>query len=105
MSKDFFNKGYDRNTKTKLNIFDKYFNEAFPVFVHSPNVKEIFICDFFAGQGKDEQGNFGTSLNILDSIKKHCVNIVKNSKKVLLILNDKNYSSILQKNEIGRAHV
>lgn len=98
MAKDFFSNGFDKGTKKKIEIFDKYFNEAFPVFVHSKGMEEIYICDFFAGQGMDKHGNFGTSLNIVDSISNHCKSIVEKNKKVILVLNDKEEYDSLQNN-------
>lgn len=68
-NKDFYKFGFDNGTRSKLEIFKEYFRESFPIFLHSPYFKEILIYDFFAGQGKDIEGEFGTALNILNEIR------------------------------------
>lgn len=99
MSKtDFHNTGFDEGTKSKLGIFKEYFKESFPVFVHSRYFNEILIYDFFAGQGKNLKGEYGTALNILNEITSHCKGIKANNKKIFLILNDKEEFATLESN-------
>ena len=54
-----FHKLHSNGTRTKLEIFDKYFKESLPVFIHSPFFENIYIYDLFAGNGKDENGDYG----------------------------------------------
>lgn len=96
--KDFYKTKFDKGTQSKLEVFKEYFKESFPVFLHSPFFNEIYIYDFFAGQGKNALGEYGTAFNILNEIKPHCDNIRKSNKKVYLVLNDKKQSKVLQHN-------
>lgn len=66
---------YDKATKNKLTFFREYFKEAFPVFLNSNRFKGVFVCDFFSGAGKDEKGEYGTGLLILDAVKECCKTI------------------------------
>jgi three-Cys-motif partner protein len=97
-NKDFYISKFDKGTRSKLNVFNEYFKESFPVFLHSPFFDEIFIYDFFAGQGVNPNGETGTAFNILNEIKPYCADIRKSKKKVYLILNDKKVSDVLKKN-------
>jgi three-Cys-motif partner protein len=96
--KTFHKEEFDEGTISKLELFKEYFKESFPVFVHSRYFNEILIIDFFAGQGLDVNGVYGTALNILNEISAHCSSIIKNGKKMRLILNDKNEADNLQEN-------
>ena len=96
--KDFHNSKFDKGTQSKLEVFKEYFKESFPVFLHSPTFDEIFIYDFFAGQGQNAEGEYGTAFNILSEIKPYCNDIRKSKKKVFIILNDKEESEILKSN-------
>lgn len=93
-----FYKSQSNGTKTKLEIFDRYFRESLPVFIHSPFFEEIYIYDLFAGKGKDENGENGTSLNILNGIVPHCKTIRLKRKNIFVILNDKEESKALADN-------
>jgi three-Cys-motif partner protein len=80
MTKD-INKGvFDEATKLKLDIFGECFEEWFPVFNYN-FTDSICIFDFFAGSGKDVQGNTGSPLVLLDKAKgkdkKYCSNAKK----------------------------
>ena len=96
--KDFHNSKFDKGTQSKLEVFKEYFKESFPVFLHSPFFDEIFIYDFFAGQGLNDKGEHGTAFNILNEIKPYCDEIRKSKKKVYIILNDKQVSEVLKSN-------
>jgi three-Cys-motif partner protein len=96
--KDFHNGKFDKGTQSKLEVFNEYFKESFPVFLHSPVFDEIFIYDFFAGQGLNDNGEHGTAFNILNEIKPYCNEIRKSKKKVYIILNDKQVSEVLKSN-------
>lgn len=96
--KDFHNSKFDKGTQSKLEVFKEYFKASFPVFLHSPFFDEIFIYDFFAGQGLNDNGEHGTAFNILNEIKPYCNDIRKSKKKVFIILNDKEVSEVLKLN-------
>jgi len=96
--KDFHNSKFDKGTQSKLEVFKEYFKESFPVFLHSPVFDEIFIYDFFAGQGLNDNGEHGTAFNILNEIKPYCDDIRRSKKKVYIILNDKEVSEVLKSN-------
>lgn len=99
MVKNNFHKdAFDDATKSKLEIFKEYFKESFPVFVHSKTFDEIYIYDFFAGQGQDISGEYGTALNILKEIKFHCKDVILKHKQIYLILNDKKEFETLEGN-------
>ena len=96
--KDFHNKEFDLGTKSKLEIFKEYFKESFPVFLYSNYFNEVLIYDFFAGQGINEKGEYGTAFNILNEIIIHCHKIKEKNKKVYIILNDKDEFKSLKEN-------
>ena len=96
--KNFHDKVFDKGTKDKLDIFREYFRESIPVFVYSPMFDEIFIYDFFAGQGKDIKGQYGTAINILKEITNHCDEIRKRNKQVFLVYNDNEVIAELEMN-------
>lgn len=96
--KGFHSVGFDRGTKSKLEIFKEYFKESLPVFVHNPYFKEIWIYDFFAGQGKNVKGEYGTALCFLNEITAHCPDIKIKNKRIFLILNDKDECGLLESN-------
>lgn len=68
----------------KLDIFGECFEEWFPVFLHSPWYKKLYVFDFFAGSGKDLENNSGSPLVLLDKAKgtdrKYCINEKKEIK-------------------------
>lgn len=98
MAKKEFHKKHSSGTKVKLEIFDNYFKECLPVFIHQKFWKNIFIYDLFAGKGKDEDGEFGTSLNIIKGVSSHCQAIKDNNKNIYIILNDKEQHTVLSQN-------
>lgn len=69
MGKDINKSIFDDATKLKLNIFGECFEEWFPVFLHSPWYKELYVFDFFAGSGKDAEANSGSPLVLLNKAK------------------------------------
>jgi three-Cys-motif partner protein len=84
MGKDINKSVFDEATKLKLDIFGECFEEWFPVFLHSPWFKKLYIFDFFAGSGKDIENNAGSPLVLLDKAKgtdrKYCINAKKEIK-------------------------
>jgi len=98
MSSKFHKKQFDKSTKTKLEFFNGYFQESFPVFIHGKGWKNIFIYDFFAGKGMDLNGEYGTSLGILNALTCYCEDIRSKHKNVYVILNDKIEHEALNEN-------
>lgn len=86
---DINKKPFHEATMLKLEIFRKCFREWFPVFVHHPGVKQIFIYDMFAGSGTDPEGNPGSPIILLDEAHHHCRDLVKNNKYVAFGFNEK----------------
>lgn len=85
----FFEKGFDEGTLTKLYIFEKYIEEWIPVFIYScPASHKLQIYDFFAGPGYDVNGVSGSPIRILKTVAKYYEDITKANKKVDILLND-----------------
>lgn len=99
---DFYTKGFDQGTQSKLTFFREYFREAFPVFLYHKYLDGIYICDFFAGAGMDNQGIYGSPLLILDGMKSYCLQREKRKidRNIKIIFNDLKESEPL-KNNVG----
>ena len=94
MSKKDINKQpFPEATMLKLDIFRRCFREWFPVFVHHPDIKQIFIYDMFAGSGTDSEGNPGSPIILLEEARgnerQHCMALAKNNKYVVFGFNEK----------------
>lgn len=72
--KDIHKTSFDDGTKIKLHILKEYFKVWLPVFTKKKELfwKDIYIYDFFAGEGTDIDGELGSPLLIIDEIKSHC---------------------------------
>lgn len=101
-SEKFFSEPFDEGTKCKLEIYRSYLREWLPVFTSSPSPKwqNINIFDFFAGQGKDVEGNLGSPLITLAEVNSHTGYIVNHKLRVKLFFNeyDKHLFTLLQQN-------
>lgn len=84
--KDINKQPFPEATMLKLDIFRRCFREWFPVFVHHPSIKKIFIYDMFAGSGADSKGNPGSPIILLEEARgderQHCKALAKNNKYV-----------------------
>ena len=93
VSKDINKSRFPDETKLKLDIFAECFREWFPVFIHNPYTKELYVYDFFAGSGKDLEGALGSPLILLNEAKgencKYCSQVKKEDKKVYFAFNEK----------------
>lgn len=87
-SKDLFEKPFDEGTLTKLEIFEKYFEEWLPTFIMSQYNKNIQVFDLFAGYGYDKTGRAGSPIRILNVVNKFRGSLAKKNKKVSIYLND-----------------
>lgn len=74
MAKDFHAETFDRETKLKLEIFRGYIREWLPVFLSKRTFKAITLYDFFAGPGRDIEGEKGSPLIIIDEVKAYLNN-------------------------------
>ncbi len=88
--KDFHNDEFDKGTLIKLHVFKKYLKEWLPVFTKkkAPIWKNIYIYDFFAGEGTDGEGNPGSPLIILDELKSFCESIKAKGLKLKVVFNE-----------------
>ncbi len=69
MTKDFHAEPFDKETKLKLEIFRGYIREWLPVFLSRRMYKKISLYDFFAGPGRDVNGENGSPLIIIEEIE------------------------------------
>lgn len=94
MARDINKEEFTEGTKLKLEIFQDCFREWFPVFIHNPFIKQVYVYDLFAGSGKDAVGNAGSPLILLKEArgdhKQHCVSLSdKKSPAVIFGFNEK----------------
>ncbi len=70
-AEDFHDKPFDEGTLTKLQIFELYAREWFPVFLslRKPRRQAIHVFDFFAGPGTDSGKEFGSPLRLLRQLR------------------------------------
>jgi three-Cys-motif partner protein len=94
VAKDINQTKFPDETKLKLEIFAECFREWVPVFIHDLHTKGVFVYDFFAGTGKDLEGNYGSPLILLNEAKgqgcKYCDTVKKNNKQIFFTFNEKN---------------
>ena len=71
-SSDFHNRPFDDGTLIKLEIFELYAREWFPVFLAQevPQRSTIHVYDFFAGPGTDSANIAGSPLRIIHQLEK-----------------------------------
>ena len=72
-SDDFHDKPFDEGTLTKLQIFELYAREWFPVFLapEKPWRDAIHVFDFFAGPGTDCNNVHGSPLRLLRQLREY----------------------------------
>jgi three-Cys-motif partner protein len=87
MAKDIHKSKFDDGTQVKLNLVKLYFRQWIPVFINS-GWEEIFIYDFFAGEGQDSFGNYGSPLLFLEELTTYCDQIREKKKRVTVLFND-----------------
>ncbi len=99
---DIFRKGFDEGTKIKLYILKKYLQNWLPVFIERKDTiwKEIFIYDFFAGEGKDNSDSDGSPIITIKELIPYCKSIAIKGIKLRVIFNeyDKNRFDQLSQN-------
>lgn len=92
-TKDINKSEFTEETKLKLDLFRECYREWFPVFVHNPYIKHIYVYDMFAGSGKDSVGNPGSPIILFQEShgnkKQHCKSLLKgNAPKVSFAFNE-----------------
>jgi len=94
--RDIHKKEFDTATKIKLHILREYIKEWLPVFIQKREEfwKNITIYDFFAGEGKDLEGNQGSPMIIIDELESHHTMITSKGLNIELVLNDNNRKKI-----------
>ncbi len=87
---DIHSKKFDSATHFKLNILREYLKEWFPVFLRKKKKfwKDIFVYDFFTGEGYDTDGNIGSPLIILNELISYQEDINNESLRLNVIFND-----------------
>lgn len=94
MAKRDINKAeFTEETKLKLDLFRECYREWFPVFVHNPYIKHIYVYDMFAGSGMDSAGNPGSPIILFQESrgnqKQHCESLRKSgAPKVTFAFNE-----------------
>ncbi len=95
---DIFDEAFDEGTLTKLEIFEKYFEQWLPTFIMRQDKIPIQVFDLFAGIGYDIENIAGSPIRILDIINKFKDLLIEKEKKVNLYLNEldkKKYNSLV----------
>jgi three-Cys-motif partner protein len=102
MGRNLFRKAFDDGTIDKLQIFEDYFKEWLPVFISRQEIiwHEIQIFDFFAGEGTDINGVFGSPMRILSVLNDNKELILKSKVKIRIVTNefDKEKNELLIQN-------
>lgn len=94
MAKNMHDKSFTKETLLKLDLFRECFKEWYPVFLHSPYYRELYVYDLFAGSGYDSEGNPGSPIIFLQEAmgenSKHCDHIKNrnNNKRIYFVFNE-----------------
>ena len=107
MGRNLFRKAFDDGTINKLEIFEDYFKEWLPVFISRKEIiwHEIQIFDFFAGEGTDLNGTFGSPMRIISFLNSNKILIEKSKVKIKVVVNefDKEKFDLLKANLLSIA--
>lgn len=90
MAKDLHKEPFDDGTKVKLKIYREYLQEWLPVFLAKtdPFWKTVSLFDFFAGQGKDLNGELGSPLIAIEEVSEFSTQIIAKGLSVKLVFNE-----------------
>lgn len=72
-----FHGSFDSHTKVKLDLYEKYLEVYLSILSNVPHVSTINIYDLFCGQGKTEQGEYGSAFRAFKTVKNACYKINK----------------------------
>ncbi|KYG77555.1 three-Cys-motif partner protein TcmP [Roseivirga spongicola] len=91
MTKDIHKNEFDFGTKIKLEIFREYLKAWLPTFTKARKIywRDIYVYDFFSGEGKDSEGNSGSPLIIIEELLSHHEAIESNKLNLTIVLNEK----------------
>ena len=101
MAKDINKSVFPEETRLKLDLFRECYREWFPVFVHNPFIKHVFVYDMFAGSGKDASNNPGSPIILFQESrgnnKQHCKSLLEeNSPKITFAFNELNLTKKIE---------
>lgn len=86
---DLYREGFDTATKIKLHILKEYIKEWLPVFLKKNRYwNDVFVYDFFAGEGYDDNGNPGSPIIMLDELKNYQDIIIQEKINLNVCFND-----------------
>ncbi len=90
MTPDIHSKAFDDGTQIKLYILSEYLKQWLPVFLNRNKTiwRKVFIYDFFAGEGSDIDGNFGSPLITLNQLRPYCKRIKSEKIEVKVVFNE-----------------
>lgn len=78
----------------KVELLSRYLSIYLNILARVSAIEKIHIYDLFAGEGKYSDKKFGSSIEILQCIKKHYFANGKTIKPIKVLLNDSEYSQI-----------
>lgn len=87
-AKNHHSKPYDEGTLTKLEIFEMYAKEWLPTFIMTKVYTNLWIFDFFAGPGYDNNGIEGSPIRLLKQISGHIGYIFSQNKIINICFNE-----------------
>lgn len=88
MAKDIHASKFAESTRHKLWLYEQYLQDALPVFLKHPYIKDINLFDFFAGPGMNAEGEPGSPAIALDVMQRTLANIPANGKIIHLYFNE-----------------
>jgi len=90
MSKDFFDKPFEEETLTKLELYKNYVEKWLPVFIVKPKLvaSNVNVFDFFAGAGRDIEGTEGSPIIAINVATSYQQLIVRPDLKLSIYFND-----------------
>ena len=98
---DIHAKQFDGATQVKLQILKEYLREWLPVFLKRKEKywKEIYIYDFFAGEGYDTSKNPGSPIIIIQELLEYHKDIIEENISLKVVFNDIDNKKILKLKE------
>jgi len=90
MSKDFFDKPFEEETLTKLELYKNYVEKWLPVFIVKPKLvaSNVNVFDFFAGAGRDIEGTEGSPIIAINMATSYQQLIARPDLKLSIYFND-----------------